>query len=86
MLPRLPEILAAAKKTVRTNVPPDQLEQLLDVAGAVRDSGIRKVVLGPPYAERVDDPSIYLLKLVQSKLEKISINLFGGDSRYAQPG
>ena len=85
MLPRLPEILAAAKNTVRTNVPPDQLEQLLDVAGAVRDDGIRKVVLGPPYAERVDDPSIYLLKLVQSRLEKLSIDLFGSDSRYAPP-
>ena len=85
MLPRLPEILAAAKDTVRTNVPPDQLEQLLGVAGAVRDDGIRKVVLGPPYAERVDDPSIYLLKLVQPKLEKLSIDLFGSDSRYATP-
>ncbi len=70
MLPRLPDILAAAKSTVRTNVPPDELQQLLDVASSIRDDGIRKVVLGPPDAERVNSPTIYLIKLIQFELRR----------------
>lgn len=83
MFPRLPAILAAAKDTVRTNVPPDDLEQLLEVASSIRDNGIRKVVLGPPYAQKVEDTSMYLLKLDMAKLKKLSIDLFGSESRYA---
>jgi LCP family protein required for cell wall assembly len=85
MFPRLPAILSAAKQTVRTNVPPDELQQLLDVANSVKNDSIRSVVLGPPYAEKVNVASIYLLQFVPGMLEQVSIDLFGSESRYAPP-
>jgi anionic cell wall polymer biosynthesis LytR-Cps2A-Psr (LCP) family protein len=85
MFPRIPEILSAAKDTVRTNVPPEELQLLLDVASSVRDDGIRKIVLGPPYAVNVPNTSMYLLKFDQARLERISVELFGAESRYS-PG
>jgi polyisoprenyl-teichoic acid--peptidoglycan teichoic acid transferase len=86
MLGRLPAVLKAAQQTIRTNVPPDQLQQLLDVGRSVQDESIRQIVLGPPYAVRAPDPTRYVLALDQARVRKLSLELFGTDSQFATGG
>ena len=83
MLGRLPAVLNAAKQTIRTNVPPDLLPTLLGIGQTVQDNQINGVVLGPPYAERIPNTSAYLLALDDAKVKKLSVTLFGADSRFA---
>jgi LCP family protein required for cell wall assembly len=82
MLPRIPALLKAAARTIRTNFPPDRLSEMLDLSRGVEDKSIKRVVLGPPYARRGTDPTRYTLVLDEKKLADISIRLFGDDSRY----
>jgi polyisoprenyl-teichoic acid--peptidoglycan teichoic acid transferase len=86
MLGKLPAVLAAAKQTIRTNVPPEQLQQLLDVGRSIQDDSIRQVVLGPPYATRASDPTRYILALDEARVRKLSVELFGADSHFSTPG
>ena len=67
----------------RTNVPPDELQQLVELADSVKDDGIGKYVLGPPYATRVDSTTTYLLQLDMARVKKLSVDLFGDESTYA---
>ncbi len=83
MLPRLPGIIRAMGNTVRTNYPADNLAQILDAVKNVDESNITRVVLGPPYAVRSNDPSTYSLTLDMSKLATLSVKLFGSESAYA---
>jgi LCP family protein required for cell wall assembly len=82
MLGRLPAVLAAAKQTIRTNVPPELIQQLLDVGRSVQDDTIRQVVLGPPYAVRNTKAASYELTLDDARIKKLSMELFGADSRF----
>ncbi|HEX5015821.1 MAG TPA: LCP family protein [Candidatus Limnocylindrales bacterium] len=86
LLPKLPALIEAGSRVIQTNVPRDRLDQLLDVASAVEDDeGIRRVVLGPPYARNPPPgtPGGYQLILDMDRLAKLSVELFGTDSRYA---
>jgi LCP family protein required for cell wall assembly len=51
LLPRLPELVEALKSAVRTDIPVDQLDELLGLASAVDTSNIRSIVFGPPYSQ-----------------------------------
>jgi LCP family protein required for cell wall assembly len=89
MLPRLSGVLDAASRTVSTNFPPGRLSEMLDVSERINDDAIRRYVLGPPYAKHPPTSStggIYTLALDMDRLAKLSIDLFGDDSRYAQLG
>ena len=86
LLPKLPGIIDALSRTVRTNFPQDRLNEMLTVSQSVEDDeGIRRVVLGPPYAKNppAGTPGGYQLVLDMERLAKLSIELFGTDSRYA---
>ena len=86
LLPQLPAIIEAGSNTVRTNFPRDRLQEMLAVGGAIEsDDGIRRVVLGPPYAKNppAGTPGGYQLVIDMERLAKLSIELFGDDSRYA---
>jgi LCP family protein required for cell wall assembly len=86
LLPQLPAIVDAGSRTVRTNFPQDRLQDMLTVAQSVEgEDGIRRVVLGPPYAKNPPPgtPGGYQLILDLDRLAKLSIELFGADSRYA---
>ena len=51
LLPRLPELVEALKTAVRTDIPLDQLDELLGLASDVDTANIRSIVLGPPYSQ-----------------------------------
>jgi LCP family protein required for cell wall assembly len=48
LVPRLPELVAALKTAVRTDIPIDQLDELLGLASQVDTANIRSFVLAPP--------------------------------------
>jgi anionic cell wall polymer biosynthesis LytR-Cps2A-Psr (LCP) family protein len=83
MLSQLPSVLQAAKGTIQTNIPPELLQTLLDIGGSVQDKRIQSYVLGPPYAQRVLNSNAYLLQLDQARIHRLSVGLFGTDSRFA---
>jgi polyisoprenyl-teichoic acid--peptidoglycan teichoic acid transferase len=86
LLPQLPTIIEAGSNTMRTNFPRERLQEMLAVGRAIEsDDGIRRVVLGPPYAKNppAGTPGGYQLVIDMDRLAKLSIELFGTDSRYA---
>ena len=48
LIPRLPELVTALKRAVRTDVPIDQLDELLGLASEVDTKDIRSYVFAPP--------------------------------------
>ncbi len=86
MITKLPAILDAAADTISTNFPPDRVGEMVDLASRTTQAKITQVVLGPPYA--VHPPSnttggVYTLKLDMARMAKLSIKIFGDQSRYA---
>lgn len=83
MAPQIPGLLAAAAKTIRTNFPAERLPEMLDLGRQIEDGSITRKVLGPPYAQRATDTSIYMLVPDMAAFARVSVELFGSDSRYA---
>ncbi|MEA2608655.1 MAG: polyisoprenyl-teichoic acid--peptidoglycan teichoic acid transferase [Chloroflexota bacterium] len=52
LIPRLPDLVTALKKAVRTDVPVDQLSQLLGLASEVNTKDIRSYVFAPPFYQQ----------------------------------
>ena len=50
LLPRLPDLIAALKSAVRTDIPLDQLDELVGLASSVDTANIRSLVFGPPFS------------------------------------
>jgi len=48
IIPRLPDLIAAVKKTVRTDIPLNQMDELLGLASQVDTKDIRSYVFSPP--------------------------------------
>lgn len=82
-LRQLPALLDAAARTIRTNVPADRVREYLALAKLVGDDQTQRFVLGPPYARTPATPgSTYKLLLDADRIAKLSVKLFGADSRY----
>ena len=85
LFPRLPQILEAMARTLRTNFPPDRLDEMLLLAKRVDDAATKRFVLGPPYSKHPPTNSTggtYILRLNMARVEKLSVNLYGEDSAY----
>ena len=85
MLPKIPALLKAAAKTVRTDFPQSQAADMVALVRGVDDKSIQRYVLGPPYATHPPNSTtggLYTLKLNMTKLAALSVKLFGTDSRY----
>jgi len=85
MLVKIPSILQVAGQTVRTNIPPETVGNLVDLAKGVDKTAIQQVVLEPPYSFHPPNSATggtYILQLVPEQLYAMSIKMFGSDSRY----
>jgi LCP family protein required for cell wall assembly len=82
MLPNLPGLLQDATKTLKTNFPPDRISEVLALARKTDEKATRKYVLGPPYSNHPTNLSTYILIPDMKRIAKLSIDLFGADSRY----
>jgi LCP family protein required for cell wall assembly len=83
MLPNLPGLLQDATKTLKTNFPPDRISEVLALARKTDEKVTKKVVLGPPYSNHPTNLSTYILIPDMQRIAKLSIELFGDESRYA---
>jgi polyisoprenyl-teichoic acid--peptidoglycan teichoic acid transferase len=86
MLPKLPAVLRVAANTVRTNVPADHLQEILQLTQGLDPSKIDKVVLQPPkFAVHPPNDSTggtYLLRLRWGAVQNLSVRLFGEASAF----
>lgn len=87
MLPNLPGILKDATQTLKTNFPPDQLSAMLDLARKTDQTSIKRIVLDPPTytTHPTNITSVYILVPNMANIAKMSISIFGPDSRYYTP-
>jgi polyisoprenyl-teichoic acid--peptidoglycan teichoic acid transferase len=86
MLPKIPELVDVAGDTVRTNFPSERVSEMISIASKVDNAGVRQIVLGRPYAFHPDSSTtngIYTLKLRMDRLKKLSVEIFGAASAYA---
>ncbi|MCI0346981.1 MAG: LCP family protein, partial [Chloroflexi bacterium] len=86
MLPKLPEVLDIAADAIRTNFPPDRIDEMLELARGVEDGSVQRFVLRPPRYS-IHPPTnttggTYILRLKLDEIRRLSIELFGSDSRY----
>jgi LCP family protein required for cell wall assembly len=84
MLPNLPGLLQDATKTLKTNFPPDRISEVLALARLTDEKAIKKYVLGPPYSNHPTNLATYILIPDMERIAKLSVELFGGQSRYAE--
>ena len=52
LIPRLPELIDALEKSVKTDIPLDQIDELLGLASEVDTENIRSYVFSPPLYQR----------------------------------
>jgi LCP family protein required for cell wall assembly len=86
MLPKIPTLLQVAGQTIRTNIPADLVGELVGLAKTVDKTKVQQIVLGPPYAVHPNSSltgGTYILQFDPVQLAKVSIQLFGTDSRYS---
>jgi LCP family protein required for cell wall assembly len=84
-LAKLPQLLEAAGKTIKTNVPPEEAHDYIELADLIDPANITRVVLGPPYAFHPPTSSTggtYILQLNEEKVAALAVELFGTDTRY----
>jgi LCP family protein required for cell wall assembly len=70
LIPRLPELVTALKKAIRTDVPVSQLAELLGLAAQVDTKDIRSYVFAPPlYGQEIlDSPRGYIIEPALDKI------------------
>jgi polyisoprenyl-teichoic acid--peptidoglycan teichoic acid transferase len=82
----VPAVLEVAGETIRTNFPPDRLDEMLGIANAVDAETMERFVLRPPtYSVHPPTSSTggtYILRLKLDALRQLSVNLFGEDSSF----
>ncbi len=86
MLTRLPAILDVAGDTIRTNFPPDRIDEMVDLAQGVDPTTIRRFVLQPPiysvHPPTASTNNTYILRLHEDALRQLSVELYGPDSDF----
>jgi LCP family protein required for cell wall assembly len=90
MLTKLPDVLKIAGETIRTNFPAERVDEIVALARGVDEAGIERFVLQPP-TYSVHPPTnstggTYILRLKMDALAALSIQLFGQNSSYWEPG
>jgi polyisoprenyl-teichoic acid--peptidoglycan teichoic acid transferase len=90
VLARLPEIMGIGAQLARTNIPLDQLDDLLALMEQANRADTRQIVLSPSrYAQRIPPAEVngrFMTELKMDAVAELSVELFGSYSRYAQTG
>jgi len=81
LIPRLPSLVTALKKTVKTDIPVDQLAPLLGLASEVDTKNIRSYVFTPPFyqKEHLSSPRGYIIVPYVSKIRAAVKAAFSAD-------
>lgn len=86
MLPKIPQLIQIAGDSIKTNFPPEQVGQLLQLASEIDREGVTQVVLQPPtytyHPPTNTTGGTYILRLQMDAVAQLSVKLFGQDSRY----
>jgi LCP family protein required for cell wall assembly len=82
----LPDVLRAAGESIRTNFPPERLDEMITVAEDIGLASVERVVLQPP-TYSVHPPTnttggTYILRLHEDAVRALSVRLFGDDSAF----
>lgn len=87
---RLPEVLDAVASTVRTDLPPDGLNEALSLARESQGATAGQIWLGPPrYAMEIPSTDIDLENAAELRMDQVaelSLQLWGDASRYSDSG
>jgi LCP family protein required for cell wall assembly len=80
LIPRIPELVEALKSAVRTDIPVDQLDDLLGLASSVDTRNVRSYIFAPPlYATEVlSSPRGYIIIPDVAKIRAAVTNAFRG--------
>lgn len=85
-LGKLPAVLDAAAETIRTNFPPDRLDEMIGLAEAAGEGSIGRFVLQPPtysvHPPTNETGGTYILRLKLDALRMLSVQVFGDDSAF----
>jgi LCP family protein required for cell wall assembly len=81
LIPHLPELVTALKKAVRTDVPIDQLDELLGLASEIDTKQIRSYVFAPPLYQQEfqSSPRGYIIVPYVDKIRAAVRNAFTTD-------
>ena len=86
---KIPDLIRAAGDTIKTNFPAERIEEMVNLAQQVDNDEVKQYVLGPSkYSERVpasESGGEYKLRLKMDALAKLSVGIFGDQSRYYTP-
>jgi len=80
LIPRIPDLVAALKKAIRTDVPLDQIAQLLGLASQIDTANIRSYVFSPPLYQSEVLSGYYTLPFVD-KIRRAVKDAFTTDPR-----
>jgi LCP family protein required for cell wall assembly len=81
LIPRLPELVTALKQAVRTDIPIDQLDELLGLASEIDTKNIRSFVFTPPLYQQEfqSSPRGYIIVPYVDKIQAAVRNAFTSD-------
>jgi LCP family protein required for cell wall assembly len=81
LIPRLPELVTALKQAVRTDIPIDQLDELLGLASEIDTKNIRSFVFTPPLYQQEfqSSPRGYIIVPYVDKIRAAVRNAFTSD-------
>ena len=89
ILARLPELVEAVSRMVRTNAPIEQVPQIVSILQQSTGADAQTYVLKPPgYAKvipRSEIGRVYMTRLKMDVVAELSVELFGEESRYFEP-
>lgn len=82
LIPRLPDLVAALKKAVKTDIPVDQLDELLGLASQVDTANISSYVFQPPFygSETAPGAQVYKMFPNVSRIKSAVKNAFKLDA------
>ena len=82
----LPALLGVAGETIRTNFPPDRMDEMVQLAQDVVSEDVERVVLQPPtysvHPPNSETGGTYILRIRWNAIRALSVRLFGEDSDF----